>query len=178
MTTNSFTISRVFDAPRAQVFNCWVEPTHFEKWFAPANCESRLLSADVRPGGHYNQEVLFPDGTRFLTRINFREINPIDLLVFVTSFCNDAGELTKHPFMPLWPDHLLTHVTFEDVGKDVAKGEGKDEGKDEGAGTRVTVVWDPIDASADEVECFYNSQPSCYAGWTGTFDRLESFLAG
>jgi len=163
---SSFTISRVFEAPRQLVFDCWVQPAHFEQWFAPAGCGSRLCSADVRPGGHYHQEVVWPDGTSFHTMHAFKEIHPIDLILFVSSFCDESGQIVKHPFDDRWPDRLLTRVTFAEEGRN----------------TRVTVQWDPVDATEAELKNFVDSQPNCVLGWTGTFDRLaatlESLTAG
>jgi uncharacterized protein YndB with AHSA1/START domain len=157
---NSFTITRVFRAPRSAVFDCWVNPAHFVTWFPPADCTSKLLQADVRPGGLYHQEDRWPDGGHFYVKHVFREVKPVDLLVLVTSFCSEACQVVKHPHAALWPENLLTTVAFEEAGED----------------TRVTVRWAPIDVPDEQAAFFSEHLDWCDAGWTGTFDRLKCFL--
>jgi uncharacterized protein YndB with AHSA1/START domain len=48
---------------------------------------------------------------------------------------------------------------------------------EEGAGTRVTLTWEPINPSKEELESFAQMLPSMTGGWTGTFDQLDVFLA-
>jgi len=158
---NDFKISRIFDAPRSLVFNCWVEPQHFEKWgLAPAGCTCRLLHADVRPGGYYHIQQEGPDGKPIYCKFAFREISPIDQLVFVTSICNEVGEIVKNPFFPDWPQRLLTTVNFED----------------DGPGTKVTVIWEPIEASASELAFFMQNLGIGHQGWSETFVRLQKTI--
>src|ERR1700722_17693514 len=155
---NNFTISRTFDAPRRLVFNCWVEPHHFEKWgLAPAGCTCRLLHADVRPGGYYHVQQEMPDGKQVHCKVEFRQISPIDQLVFVTSLCDEKGETIKNPFFRDWPERLLTTVNFEDEGTD----------------TKVTVIWELMEASPAEAAFFLRNLEIGHQGWSETFDRLQ-----
>jgi uncharacterized protein YndB with AHSA1/START domain len=158
---NKFSISRVFNAPRSLVFDCWVNPSHFEKWgLLPAGCTASLRHADVRPGGYYLVEQHGPDGAHLFVKFGFREINPIDRLVFVTSICSEEGEIVNNPFVPSWPRSLLTTVAFEDAEQ----------------GTRVSVLWEPLDAADDEIEFFVKNMKIGHAGWSQTFDRLTHVL--
>jgi len=143
------------------VFNCWVEPQHFEKWgLAPAGCTCRLLHADVRPGGYYHIHQVGPDGKQVYCKFEFRHIRPIDQLVFVTAICDEKAEIVKNPFFPEWPIRLLTTVSFED----------------DGSGTKVTVLWDTLEASAEEVAFFMKNMEIGQAGWSQTFDRLQKTI--
>lgn len=47
------TISRVFDAPRALVFQAFTDPVHLASWWGPSghSVSSDGISFDVRPGG-------------------------------------------------------------------------------------------------------------------------------
>ena len=45
-------------------------------------------------------------------------------------------------------------------------------------GTSVTVHWVPYEATDDERNVFEGGKDSMQAGWTGIFDRLETYLAG
>jgi uncharacterized protein YndB with AHSA1/START domain len=158
---NNFKISRTFDAPRNLVFKCWVEPQHFEKWgLAPAGCTCRLLHADVRPGGYYHVQQEGLGGMLVYCKHEFRQVSPMEQLVFVTSICDEKGDTIKNPFCPEWPERLLTTVNFED----------------DGAGTKVTVFWDLLDASAEEAAFFMKNLPIGYQGWTETFVRLQETI--
>ncbi|HEY8575229.1 MAG TPA: SRPBCC family protein [Devosia sp.] len=46
-------LSRVIRAPRAQVWNAWVDPTRLAQWWIPKPMLCRVLSLDVRPGGSF-----------------------------------------------------------------------------------------------------------------------------
>ena len=155
-----FTTSGKFDSPRDAVFDCWVKPDIFEKWYPPADCESHLIHADVRQGGYYLQEDRWPDGAHCYLRHAFESINPCETLAFVTSFCTEDGETANHPFAPFWPKRMLTTLSFED----------------EDAGTNLSVLWEPVEASEEETAFFTEILPSCHQGWTGTFGRLEQAL--
>jgi uncharacterized protein YndB with AHSA1/START domain len=158
---NNFKISRTFDAPRRLVFNCWVEPQHFEKWgLAPEGCTCKLLHADVRPGGFYHIQQEGLGDKRVYCKFEFREINPIDQIIFVTSLCDDKAEIVENPFFPDWPKHLLTTVNFED----------------DGAGTKVTVFWDLLDATPAEAAFFAQNLEIGQEGWSQTFDRLQKTI--
>ncbi|MHB8635551.1 MAG: SRPBCC family protein [Fimbriimonadaceae bacterium] len=158
---NNFTISRTFDAPRRLVFNCWVEPQHFEKWgLAPAGCTCYLLHADVTPGGYYLIQQGLPDGSHVHCKCEFRQVRPFDQLVFVTSICDETGETVKNPFFPDWPERLLTTVNFED----------------DGAGTKVTATWELLEASAAEAAFFVRNLEIGHQGWRETFERLQKAI--
>jgi len=157
---SAFTISRTFYVPRSQVFEAWTTPELFEKWFAPDECETKLLYADLSVGGHFLQSDRWQDDSHFHVKHTFQQVNPIDRLVFVSSFCTEKGEIVKHPHAAAWPERMLTSVTLED----------------DGAGTKVTVEWDPLEPSAEETALFAQMLPNCRDGWTGTFDRLQRQL--
>jgi hypothetical protein len=49
---------------------------------------------------------------------------------------------------------------------------------DAGAGkTEITIRWVPYEATEAERKVFEDGKDSMTAGWTGTFDRLDSYLA-
>jgi len=157
---NSFTISRTFNAPRNQVFSCWTTPDRFENWFAPDECETKLIHADATPGGHFLQSDKWPDGSHFFIKHVYRQVEAEERIAFVTSFCNENGEIVRHPHAALWPEKILTTANFDQ----------------DGAGTKVTVVLEPIEASTEEIAFFTQIRESCLKGWSGTFDRLERVI--
>jgi uncharacterized protein YndB with AHSA1/START domain len=49
---------------------------------------------------------------------------------------------------------------------------------DAGAGgTEIAIRWVPYEATEAERKVFEDGKDSMTAGWTGTFDRLDSYLA-
>jgi uncharacterized protein YndB with AHSA1/START domain len=82
-------------------------------------------------------------------------------LVFVNSFSDENGSVTRHPMHADWPLEMLSTVTF--VERD-----GK---------TTVTVRWSALNASEAEQATFDTNHDSMRQGWTGTFDTLETYLA-
>jgi uncharacterized protein YndB with AHSA1/START domain len=52
---NGFTMTRVFDAPREQVWREWTEPEAFADWYGGTEAEVPVesVSMDVRPGGEW-----------------------------------------------------------------------------------------------------------------------------
>jgi uncharacterized protein YndB with AHSA1/START domain len=116
---------------------------------------------DLRPGGSFDYALKSPDGDTMWGKFVFREIAPPEKLVFMNSFSDEAGGVTRHPMAPAWPLHMLTTVSFEDVG-------GK---------TRFTVRWAPYEATAEELQAFEAGRPSMTQGWSGTMDQLAAYLA-
>jgi uncharacterized protein YndB with AHSA1/START domain len=96
-------------------------------------------------------------------RFVYREIAAPERIVFVHSFSDEKGGLTRHPMSPDWPIEMLSTFLFEDVGSNR---------------TKVTINWVPINATDVERETFEEGRGSMTQGWAGTFDKLESYLAG
>jgi uncharacterized protein YndB with AHSA1/START domain len=90
----------------------------------------------------------------------FREIVPPERIVFVNTFSNKHGNLTRHPYVPNWPLEMLTTSTFtEDNGK-----------------TTIRLQWTPHNANAAEQRTFDTMHEAMAQGWTGTFDQLDDYL--
>jgi len=71
---------------------------------------------DPRPGGSYHYSMQAPDGKAMWGKFVYREVVPPEKLVFINSFSNDKGGLTRHPMAPTWPLEMLSVFTFEDLG--------------------------------------------------------------
>lgn len=157
---SNFTISRHFAAPRKLVYDCWVNPDHLNRWCKPKGCDSVLVLGDIRPGGAFRQRMKLDEHSEFFPQFSFLKLSPLDSLEFVVSFVAEDGTSRRHPFIEHWPARLHTLVTFAD----------------EGDGTRVTVLWTPVEATDAEEATFDENKPSCDAGWSGSFDLLEELL--
>ena len=156
-----FVISRIFDAPRELVFAAFTEPPRMKDWWGPKGFEVISQAMDLRPGGTYHYGLESPAGQQMWGKLIFREIAPPKRLVFITCFSDAEGGVTRHPMAATWPLETLSKHTFEDVG-------GK---------TKVTIQWEPSNASPEEIATFNAAHAGMAGGWTGTMDQLAEYLA-
>ena len=160
-TASEFRISRTFDAPRDKAWRAWSEPERMKQWFTPKGITAKSVTMDFRPGGTYHYCMVAPDGREMWGKAVYREIDPPRRLVWVNSFSDEQGGVTRHPLAPTWPLEMLTTVTFTERN----------------GGTEVTVQWVPLDPTEEERRTFDGGHESMRQGWTGTFDQLEAYLA-
>jgi len=161
-TAIDFVITRVFAAPRELVWQCFTEPERMQVWFGPKGSTVVSSKMDLRVGGSYHGALRDETGRIMWAKFVYRAIEAPQRLVWVHSFSNEAGGLTRHPLSPNWPLELLTTVTFEDAGS------GK---------TTVTLRWTPLNATAEERAAFAAMRGGATIGWNGSFERLDDYLA-
>jgi uncharacterized protein YndB with AHSA1/START domain len=160
-TVEPFVISRVFDAPRDQVWKAWTEAERLKQWWGPAGFTVHTCKVDLRPGGIFHYGMTGPDGSSMWGRFTYREISAPKKLVFINSFSDEKGGVTRPPFSEDWPAETLSTVTFEEQG-------GK---------TKLTVHWVPADSSTEiERKTFDAGRDSMKQGWSGTFERFTEYL--
>jgi len=160
-SVREFTISRTFDAPRELMFKLWTDPGHMQRWWGPKGFTSVYSKMDLRPGGLYHYCIRSPDGDDMWGKFVYREIVNPERIVFVNSFSDEKGGVTRHPMHLAWPLEMLSTITFiEQAGK-----------------TTVTVQWLPLNATQEERKTFEDGRQSMQLGWTGTFERLAEYLA-
>ncbi len=160
-STEDFVISREFDAPRALVFKVWTQPEHLQQWFSPKGFTVLKAKMDLRPGGIYHYGMRTPEGKDMWGRWVIREIVAPERIVFINSFSDEQGGITRHPFNPQWPLELLSTITFAERG----------------ARTTVTVRWAPQNATEIERTTFDAGRASMTQGWGGTLEQLAAYLA-
>ncbi|SDS30168.1 SRPBCC family protein [Opitutus sp. GAS368] len=156
-----FIISREFAAPLELVWQAWTERDRFARWFGPKGFRLAVVKFDLRPGGMIHYKMATPDGKEMWGKAVYREIVPPARLVWINSFSDKDGGITRHPLTTdPWPLQMLTVVTFaENAGK-----------------TTVTVNWWPYEADADERRVFDAGHESMKMGWGGTFEQLKAYL--
>lgn len=158
-----FEISRAFDAPRDRVWKAWTEAERLKHWWGPAGFKVHTCKVDLRPGGSFLYGMTAPDGSEMWGKFAYREIKAPEKLVFMNSFSDATGGVTRHPWSPNWPLQLLSTVTFEEQP---------------GGKTKVTVQWIPADDSSDiERKTFDEGRASMTQGWGGTMDQFAGYLA-
>lgn len=85
-------MTRVFDAPRALVFDAYTNPEHLPHWFGPRGWTLPVCEIDLRPGGAWRFILRGPDGTEMGMRGVYQEIAPPERLVSTESFDDYPGE--------------------------------------------------------------------------------------
>ncbi len=162
--SKDFVISRVFDAPRDLVWRCFTQVERLKQWWGPKGVKIAKATVDLRVGGTFHYAMQPPSGEIMWGKMAYREITPQDRIVFLNSFSDEDGGVTRHPMAPNWPMHMLSIFIFEDMPGDK---------------TKFTVHWSPNEATPEEQETFNSEQSrvSMTNGWTGTLDQLEAYLA-
>jgi uncharacterized protein YndB with AHSA1/START domain len=97
--------TRVFDAPRALVWEAWTNPKHVAHWWGPNGFTNTIHEMNVVPGGVWRFMMHGPDGTDWPNKIVFIEVVEPERLVYMHG--DDVD-----------PDQFHVTVTFaEHAGK-------------------------------------------------------------
>lgn len=158
-----FVINRSFDAPRDTVFSAWTDPAQLAQWMPPTGATMRFIRADIREGGRSFYEMPHPGGSTLHGLIHYLAIEKPCRLVYTQQFCDENGNVMRAPFFTHWPETMLAIVELAEEGP---------------VRTRVTVRWEPRDATPEELAEFSQQRSNMAMGWTGSLDKLESHLAG
>jgi len=156
-----FIISREFDAPRDLVWKSWTEAERLKQWWGPKGFIVHFCKVELRPGGIFHYGMTAPDGSDMWGRFVYREIEALRRLVFISSFSDPGGGISRHPGHLSWPLQMLSTVTFQEAN-------GR---------TTVTLQWEAFEATDLERKTFQDGMDSMQQGWTGTFEQLTDYLA-
>jgi uncharacterized protein YndB with AHSA1/START domain len=75
-------MSRIYDAPRARVWEAITQPKHVRQWWGGAGVSNPVCEIDLRPGGLWTHVMRFPDGREMRMKFIFVEIVPPERLVW------------------------------------------------------------------------------------------------
>lgn len=155
-----FKVSRSFNAPRDLVWKAWSEPERLAQWWGPKGCKLEVRKLEFKPGGIFHYGMQMGPGM-WWGRFVYREIEKPERIVFVSSFSDETGGVTRAPFSPTWPLEVLNDLTLtEENGK-----------------TTVSLRGGPINPTQEERANFENMFGSMEQGFGGTFDQLDEYLA-
>lgn len=157
---DAFVITRSFEAPLDLVWRAHTEVEHLRQWWGPKGFAVHHATLDLQPGGIFHYGLRTPHGQEMWGRFVYREIIPLRRIVWVNSFSDAQGGLTRHPASPDWPLEMLVTVTFAA----------------QGGGTTLTLRSAPINASDDERRVFKEGYKSMEGGFGGTYDQLAAHL--
>ncbi|MDB5763728.1 MAG: hypothetical protein JWQ21_2723 [Herminiimonas sp.] len=159
---DNFVINRTFDVPIDVMFEMWTNPKHFSQWLPPTGFQMEFIKAEIKPGGSTFYCMQGGD-MKMYGRAAYLEIERPHRLLYTQQFCDEKGNISRHPMAPTWPATMLTTVSLTEEGANR---------------TRVTVTWEPHGATTrEELETFINAKGGMTQGWTGSFDKLEVYLA-
>jgi len=105
-------VTRVFDAPREDVFRAWTDPELMAQWFAPEPLTVPKAEIDLRVGGRYTLVMRDPDGNEFTGSGEYLEVVAPGYLVYSDSLDEMPGE---------WVD-MVNEARGEAKGTPVADG--------------------------------------------------------
>jgi len=157
----TFSISRVVNAPRELVYKVYTEVDHLKHWLTPKGGKVVKAEMNFKVGGTYHYCQEFAGQAMWGLQV-FQEIVPPAKIVLLQSFSNPEGGIGQHPMAPTWPKRMLATTLLEAVGEKQ---------------TKITITWQPYEASDVEIETFNNAFDGMNGGFNGTFELLEAYLA-
>ena len=115
---SDLTIERIFDAPRERVWAAWTDPEKLMRWWGPKGYTSHTARLDLREGGRLVNVMRSPEGQDIWGTGVYREIVPLERLVFTDTFADENGNpvhASHYGFGDDFPADLLVTVTFEEL---------------------------------------------------------------
>ncbi len=157
-----FFINRSFDVPIDVMYEMWTDPRHIEKWMPPTGFEMKILHGETKPGSSVFYIMTGPNVKMYGT-VFYDAFEKPHTIRSRQQFSDEHGNPARHPLAPNFPETMLRTITLSEEDPER---------------TRVRVEWEPIgNLSAEELEAFIKARPGMTGGWTGSFDKLESYLA-
>lgn len=135
--------TRVFDAPKALMWDIWTKPEHMRRWWAPHHFTVPLVEFEARAGAPLRIDFRAPSGHVFANYGEVKEVVPQERLVFTTEY-REKGRLLVVS---------LTTVTFHEEGRKTRLE----------IGARVTMAEPEAKESLDGME----------QGWSEQLEKLE-----
>ncbi len=150
-------ITREFDAPRESVWKAWTDCDRLMRWWGPKDFTTPTCKINLRSGGQFQNCMRSPEGRDYCSKGIYREVIPLDRMVFTDSFADEQGNIvpaTHYGMSADYPVEMLVSVTFEEI-------DGK---------TKLSLQHKlgPVPASERDL---------CEQGWSESLDKLASYLA-
>ena len=152
---NEVLITRIINAPRELVYDCWIDAEHLKRWYAPNNCTVRFTRVDPTIGGGYHGAIIHADGKHHWFYAVYKEMDRPKKLVFTLARADEHGNhlSPKDANMPHeWPDITVVTLTFEDLGHQ----------------TRFTLH--------QTVDLDLATRTGAYPSWLQMLDKMESLI--
>lgn len=157
----AFTIAREFDVPRTTLFKAWTEAEQLAKWWGPKGMQLVISKLDPRPGGLFHYYLELSGNQKMWGRFVYSSIVAPERIVYISSFSDEVGGITRAPFSQSWPLEIHNTLTFTEQ-------EGK---------ILLSLRSEPLHATAEERHTFEKGLESLRQGFTGTLDQLQQYLS-
>ena len=141
-------ITHEIDAPRERVFQGWIDPNQFARWWGPRNFTNPVCEVDARPDGALNIVMRSPDDVDYPIAGKFQAVVKPERIAF-------SAIARDHASNPLL--EALTVVTFDEIGRR----------------TRITVQASAVGLAPAAAKMLDGME----AGWTQSLEKLGDFLA-
>lgn len=120
MTEDAVVIERIFNIPADLVWQMWVDPEHFKKWYGPKGFTIPVADMDLRIGGKRLVCMASPDGSmKMWTTGEYTEIVAYERLVYTESPADEDGNVVSPSAMGMpdeYPATTEVTVLLEDLG--------------------------------------------------------------
>ena len=80
--SNEIKIVRIYDAPVKMVWDAWTDPEQVAKWWGPRGFTITTHGKDLRPGGFWHYTMHGPDGTDYINKTKYYEVEKYSRLVY------------------------------------------------------------------------------------------------
>jgi uncharacterized protein YndB with AHSA1/START domain len=141
-------ITRVFDAPRALVWQAWTDPKMLGAWFGPRGFTSSVPQWELRVGGALRIVMHGPDSNDYPMKGVFREVAAPERLVFSNIAVDKDG------------NHLLEGETTVTLSEQAGQ-------------TALTVKAHAVGKVPTAAQMLAGME----AGWTQSIDKLGELMA-
>jgi uncharacterized protein YndB with AHSA1/START domain len=159
--TNEFFIQRVFNAPRNLVWKAFSEADRLAQWWGPVGFKMTVSKLEFSPGGTFHYRMRSDDGFVMWGKFVYLQIIEPVKIVFIISFSDENGAITRAPMSATWPLEVFNVLTLTE--------------KD--GNTIVTLKSSPINATEEEIKTFRGEFESMNKGFSSSFDQLEECLS-
>jgi len=115
--SEDLTITRVFNIPVSRAWQAWTDPEAVKKWWGPKDYTCPDAFIDLRQGGKYLSSMRSPEGQKFWSTGEYKEIVPGRRLVMTDSFSDEKGNIVPASDLNMpgdWPLQLTVTIDFEE----------------------------------------------------------------
>lgn len=138
------------------MFQAWTDPRHLAWFFNERSAPGEPIDVDLRVGGVWKQKMVIDEQTEYFTGGVYREIVPVERLVFTWGAFDGWPKLTPEAL----DDGPLVTVTLNDIGE------------------RTEMVFHLALANhLSEEQVREALATGMHDGWGQTLDRLAAFFA-
>jgi uncharacterized protein YndB with AHSA1/START domain len=164
-TEKSITITRIFDAPKEEVWAAWTNPEIVKKWWGPEGFTCPSIKIDFTVGGRYVYCMRGQEGSQWdrdmYTAGVFKEIIPYEKIVITDYFSDFEGnkiEPSQEDMDANFPTEMTCIINFEAI----------DDEK-----TKITLEY-PETLNESQFEAMKNS--GMEEGWQSSFNKLSEIV--